>query len=133
MSAEPPAPEFSKLLEFLSQIPALKTANSCFGSGRFDDGNWWVKFSIDIEHSLAWSTVQELGYVLNYLSLKDRLPTVLKPVSPPPYLNGGPEFLSWVIESSDPKFSPDMAVEWLVQRMPSPVDDPDQWPVNQQD
>jgi len=39
--------------------------------------------------------------VLNYLSLDERLSTVFMPVSPPPYLNGGVEFLSWVIECRD--------------------------------
>src|SRR5688500_17345460 len=67
--------------------------------GQLDGGGWWVKFSLDISHRLTWNVVQELGHVLNYLSLNERLPTVFKPVSPPPYLNGGPaEFLSWVIE-----------------------------------
>jgi hypothetical protein len=50
-----------------------------------------VKFAIDIEHPLAWSVVQELGHVLNYVSLEERLPTVFMPVSPPPYMNGGPD------------------------------------------
>ena len=54
------------------------------------DAYWWVKLTIDIADPLAWRVVQELGFVLNDLSLQDKLPTVFKPVSPPPYLNGGP-------------------------------------------
>lgn len=50
-------------------------------------GDWWVKFSLDTRHPLAWRVVQELGHVLNYLSLDDRLPTVFFSVSSPPYLN----------------------------------------------
>ena len=100
------------------------------GSGKLDDGNWWVKFAIDIGHPLAWSAVQELGHVLNYLSLDERLPTVFMPVSPPPYLNGGPEFLSWVIESRSLTFSPADAAQWLSGRLPDPVEDPSKWPVN---
>jgi hypothetical protein len=66
-----------------------------------------VKLTIDIGHPLAWHVVQELGHVLNYLSTTERLPTTFKPVSPPPYLNGGPRaFLSWVIECADPGFAP---------------------------
>jgi hypothetical protein len=93
-----------------------------------DDGNWWIKFAIDLDHKLAWNVVQELGHILNYVSLDERLPTVFMPVSPPPYLNGGPsEFLSWVIECKDKGFSPANCAEWLEGRMPRPVDDENQW------
>ncbi|HKD60002.1 MAG TPA: hypothetical protein VKB47_06055 [Terracidiphilus sp.] len=83
MSNETP---FQPLKEFLSRVPAI---NSSIGYGLDDDGYWWLKVSIDIDHPLAWNVVQELGHVLNYLSLNERLPTVFKPVSPPPYMNGG--------------------------------------------
>ena len=87
------------------------------------------QFTIDLDHSQAWNVVQELGYVLNYLSLNERLPTVFMPVSPPPYMNGpAREFLSWVIESKDPDFTPATCVEWLRGRLPNPVDDLSQWP-----
>jgi hypothetical protein len=99
MSKETP---FQPLKEFLSRVPAI---NSSIGYGLDDDGHWWLKVSIDIDHPLAWNVVQELGHVLNYLSLNERLPTVFKPVSPPPYMNGGPrDFLSWVIECRDKGF-----------------------------
>ena len=89
---------------------------------------WWVKFGIDIANPLAWHVVQELGHVLNYVSIEERLPTVFYPASPPPYMNGGPEdFLSWVIETKDPEFSPDRAREWLEGRLPRPVEDLEQW------
>ena len=88
-----------------------------------DGGLWWVKFHIDIEHPLAWRVVQELGHVLNYISLEDRL-TVFMPVSPPPYMNGGPrEFLSWVIEAKDASYASAKCAEWLEGRLPRPVDD----------
>ena len=48
-------------------------------------GAWWVKCAIDIDHEFAWNVVQELGHVLNYVSLDERLPTVFMPVSPPSY------------------------------------------------
>lgn len=75
--------------------------------------------------------MQELGHVLNYISLDERLPTVLMPVSPPPYANGGPkDFLSWVIESKNIEFSPIQCAEWLEGRLPQPVKDPEQWKVD---
>jgi hypothetical protein len=122
--------EFARLIAFLGRIPSIG-AQKKIGTGWFANGNWWTKFTIDIAHPLAWSTVQELGFVLNYVSLDERLPTAFMPVSPPPYMNGGPEFLSWVIESTASNFSPDQATEWLEARLPTPVDDPAQWPVNQ--
>src|SRR5690348_5647048 len=113
------------LADFLRRIPAVSVL-----AGRTDespDGRWWVKLVIDIRHPLAWGVVQELAHVLNYLSVEERLPTVFMPVSPPPYLNGGPEYLSWVIESTDPSFTPDKCVEWLEGRLPRPVDDISEW------
>jgi hypothetical protein len=89
-----------------------------------------VKLVIDIEHPLAWRVVQELGHVLNYVTLKDRLPTVFMPVSPPPYMNGGPrDFLSWVIECEGNDFTPALCAEWLEGHLPRPVEDLDQWKI----
>ena len=121
--------DFEKLLAFIEKLPAinLPAGRKSIGCGSFDNGNWWVKFALDTNHALAWRHVQELGYVLNYVSVEERLPTVFKPVSPPPYLNGGVEFLSWVIESTDPTFSPAKCAEWLESRLPSPVDELEQW------
>jgi len=106
---------------FLARVPAIVGK---IGRGAASDGRWWVKFAIDVRHDKAWNVAQELAHVLNYLSLEERLPTVFKPTSPPPYLNGGPRgFLSWVIESDDPKFTPKMAAEWLEGRLPRPVEE----------
>lgn len=117
--------DFQSLMSFLQEIPGMQTP---IGHGLEGDGQWWVKFSIDIEHPLAWQVVQELGHVLNYLSIEERLPTVFKPVSPPPYMNGGPrEFLSWVIECSKPDFKPGTVAKWLEGRLPRPVNDLSQW------
>ncbi|HWR17505.1 MAG TPA: hypothetical protein VN577_21940 [Terriglobales bacterium] len=117
--------EFNPLTEYLKKVPAI-TGN--IGTGADADGCWWVKFTIETDHPLAWRVVQELGHVLNYVSLEERLPTVFKPVSPPPYMNGGPEqFLSWVIECREKEFLPDQCAEWLEGRLPRPVGDLKQW------
>jgi hypothetical protein len=117
------------LLGFLERVPAIQTP---IGSGVFEPAGWWVKFSIDVLHPLAWRTVQELGHVLNYVSINERLPTVFMPVSPPPYMNGGPAgFLSWVIECHDAAFTPAMAAEWLEGRLPDPVGDARAWGLNE--
>ncbi|MES2709864.1 MAG: hypothetical protein V4726_24925 [Verrucomicrobiota bacterium] len=123
------APVFERLLSYLERLPAIKLPGGrrSVGTGWFENGNWWMKFHLDIGHPLAWRHVQELGFVLNYLSVSERLPTVFMPVSPPPYMNGGAEFLSWVIESTDPTFTPDACAEWLEGRLPRPVDDIAQW------
>jgi len=116
---------FQDLEEYLAKVPSVKLP---IGTGQDEGGGWWVKFSLDISHALAWHVVQEFGHVLNYLSVNERLPTVFKPVSPPPYMNGGPaEFLSWVIECSDEAMTPRKVKEWLEGRLPRPVDDLEQW------
>lgn len=93
-----------------------------------DGGGWWIKLDIDISASHAWKIVQEFGHILNYLSVNEPLPTVFKPVSPPPYMNGGPsDYLSWVIECHNPEFKPETLTEWLDGRLPKPASDLGQW------
>jgi hypothetical protein len=75
--------EFDILEKFLLQVPAI---GNTIGKGYHESGLWWVKFKIDIQHKLAWQVVQEIGHVVNYLSVNERLPTVFYPVSPPPYI-----------------------------------------------
>ena len=115
---------FTKLTDFLHRVPSIQQPIS-HGS---EESGWWVKFSLDIDHPRAWQVVQEIGYVLNCLSLAERLPTVFKPVSPPPYLNGAPrDLLSWVIEAEGGDFRPGTCADWLEGRLPRPVDDDAQW------
>lgn len=116
---------FSSLEAFLLRVPAIRGP---IARGHFPDGRWWTQFSIDISDPLAWNVVQEFGHVLNLLSLAERLPTTFKPVSPPPYLNGGPaDFLSWSIESADSNFKPGTCAKWLEARLPKPVGDRAAW------
>jgi hypothetical protein len=127
-------PQFHKLLAFLSRVPSIEvneTPSRGFGTGLEKDGTWWVKFSLNIDHPLGWNVVQELAHVLNYLSVGERLPTIFKPVSPPPYLNGGPrDFLSWVIECEDSALKPGTVADWLEGRLPRPVEDASGWPTD---
>ena len=124
-------PKFRKLVDYLRKIPAIaqnETPRFGIGSGELASGGWWVKFGIRLDHGLAWHAVQELGHVLNYLSLSERLPSVFMPVAPPPYMNGGPrQFLSWLIECRSADMTPDQIAEWLHGRLPRPVDDEAQW------
>ncbi len=65
---------FDRLYAFFSKVPSIqKNLIDSYGS----DGKqaWWFKFQIDVDHPLAWQTVQELGHVLNYISKNERLPT----------------------------------------------------------
>jgi hypothetical protein len=116
---------FSSLTDYLASIPSITGPIS---SGASDEGIWWVKFTLDIQHALAWQVVQEIGHVVNYLSLNERLPAIFYPVSPPPYLNGGPaDFLAWVIETKDKEFKPGTLKKWLEGRLPQPVTDLTAW------
>ena len=132
-ASDPHDASFHKLIAYLVRVPSVEsnaTPSRGFGSGT-GNGIWWIKFSLDIQHPLAWNVVQEFGHVLNYLSLEEQLPTVFKPVSPPPYMNGGPaDFLSWVIECPVDAMTPDVVADWVEGRLPRPVDDPDQWSVD---
>lgn len=121
--------ELEPLVALLEQLPAmdLPAGRKSIGCGVDDSGGWWIKFSLDTTHPLAWRVVQELGHVLNYVSVDERLPTVFMPVSPPPDLNGGVEYLSWVIHNTDSVFTPAACVEWLVGRLPQPVGDLASW------
>lgn len=120
---------FNTLVEYLEKVPAIEKP---VASGSDENGLWWIKFSIDTFHPCAWKVVQEIGHVCNYLSLNERLPTVFYPVSPPPYLNGGPEeFLSWVIETKDKDFKPGTMMKWLEGHLPRPVDDLTQWLIDE--
>ena len=118
---------FDRLHQFFCKVPSVQEALiDAYGS----DGQhaWWFKFQINIEHPLAWQTVQELGHVLNYISKNERLPTQFLAVSPPPYMNGAAkEFLAWVIQCNHPDFSPDVVCDWLEARLPQPVEDEAQW------
>jgi hypothetical protein len=106
----------------------VPSVDKSIGTGVFKNGRWWTKLIIDIKHPLAWRVVQELGHVLNYVSVNERLPTVFMPVSPPPYMNGGPEdFLSWVIECKDKDFLPKDCAEWLEGRLPKPASKLAKW------
>lgn len=127
--------ELEPLLAFLERLPALRlpAGRNSIGCAIGESGDWWVKFSLDTEHELAWRVIQELGHVLNYLSIDERIPAVFMPVSPPPYLNGGVEFLSWVIENKDSGFTPADCADWLEGRLPSPVDDLDSWADDDED
>ncbi len=114
----------ARLGTFLERIPAIGAVSTSDPT----DSYWWVKFELDIEDELAWYVVQELGFVLNYISLSERLPTVFKPVSPPHYLNGGPrEYLAWVVESTEPLVNAGYITDTLEARLPDPVEDRQGW------
>ena len=115
---------FAPLVDYLRRVPAI---DPHIGHGA-EGGRWWVKLVIDVRHPLAWRAVQELAHVVNYLSIEEGLPAVFKPVSPPPSMNGGPEeYLSWVIESLSPEFTPAVCAQWLEGRLPRPVEDVAGW------
>ena len=127
---------FEVLLGWLQRLPALRwpADRAAIPRARDADGGWWVEIRIDIRDALAWRVVQELAHVLNALALDERLPTSFRPVSPPPYLNGGPaEFLSWVIAGQLRDFSPTDCANWLAARLPSPVEDRAQWELADED
>ena len=131
----PPIPEISQkeleknieaLVSYLERLPACSILSHAVEPNAY----WWVKLNIDPEHPLAWRVIQELGFVLNYFSIQEKLPTVFMPVSPPPYLNGGVEFLSWVIESKYSYTDPKWIADILEGRLPCPVENKEEWDID---
>ena len=109
---------FQRLETLISKVPALC---SPIATGTHENGFWWVKFSIDTSNPIAWNVVQIFAYVINYLSISERLSTVFYPVSPPPFENGGTDnCLEWIIESTSQDFMPGELAEWLETRLPDP-------------
>ncbi len=116
-----------RLVALLNQIPSVQVISQDVTPEAY----WWIKFNIDIQNHLAWHVVQALGFIFNEISMTERLPTVFKPTSPPPYLNGGPdESLAWVIESTFNYIDPTNIADTLQSRLPEPLDDEDQWTCN---
>lgn len=112
------------LVDYLSKLPGV----SIMSSKVTPDAYWWVKFHIDISNKLSWKVVQELGHVMNLICISEPLPTIFKPVSAPPYLNGGPEeCLDWVIESTFNYIDPVWIKDTLEGRLPSPVENGSEW------
>lgn len=129
MTDEAPHVKFRKLVDYLARIPAVDADGAPDrGVGvEESDSGWRVTFAIDIDHELAWETVQELGHALNGKPAGERPPTVFKPVSPTPSMSGGPEDdLSWVIEAPGAA-RPEAVAEWLEDRLPNPVEDEAAW------
>ena len=118
------------LIDLLNKIPSV-----CVISNDINAYNkWWIKFEIDINHKLAWHVVQELGFVLNFIPLREMLPTTFKSVSPPPYLNGGPvDCLAWVIESEVAFLDPGYIAAVIIERLPNPIDDEHQWLIEEEE
>ena len=120
---------FDRLYQFFSKVPSVQKERIVV-HGSDGEHAWWFKFHLDIEHPLAWQTVQELGHVLNYISKNERLPTQFLPVSPPPYMNGdAKQFLAWVIQCNHADFPPDIICDWLEARLPQPIDDAEKWKI----
>ncbi len=114
------------LAAFLNKLPA--TSVLATSTDDESDASWWVLLELDIRAHMAWHVIQELGHVLNYISINERLPTVFMPKSSPPYMNGGPDaHLSWVIESTADDVDPGVIAKTLAGRLPRPVGDLTKW------
>lgn len=104
---------FHRIENIIRSLPAV---DSTVASGNYDNGFWWVKFAINIEHRSAWTTIKNLAYIINYLSISERFSTVFYPIAS---ANSEPEnFLSCIIETTSEDFSPSELAEWLESRMP---------------
>lgn len=109
-------------------VRKLPGVHRSIGTSTPEEAFWWLKFSIDTEHPLAWHVIQRLGYVLNYYSLEYKFHVSFYPASPPPALNGGPrEFLSWVIEARLRYVDPRPIHKALRQELPARLSSEAEW------
>lgn len=116
--------KLSKLVAYLNRLPGTQAS-----AGRFTKEGWHVSLLIDIDHSLAWNVVQELGFFCNSPSIGQGSGLEFFPISPPPYLNGGPrEFLSWTLSHTGSNFSPSEVAKSIEGVLPQPVEDEAEWP-----
>ncbi len=116
---------FKKLEDLITKVPAVQMP---IAKGTYENGFWWMKFSIDITHDLAWNIVQYFSHVINYLSISERLSTVFYPVSSLPVVGESPALtLAWIIETTSQDFTPNELAEWLSSRLPSPLDNEKVW------
>ena len=112
------ADRFFKLTNLITDIPTICNP---IKTGTHENGFWWVKFSIDTSNPLAWNVIQVFAYVINYLSISERLSTVFYPVAQPPFsADSMQECLEWIIESTSQDFLPNELAEWLENRLPDP-------------
>jgi hypothetical protein len=114
-----------RLAKLIGTLPGVKGPVAHNAS---DQWFWWVKFTIDTRHALAWHVIQRLGYVFNYYSIEQHFDTKFMPVSPPPDLNGGPrQYLSWVVEATLGFYDPGPSMEALRRELPQNVKSKAEW------
>ena len=117
---------FHKLTNLITEIPAVCNP---IKTGTYENGFWWVKFSVDINNPLAWNVVQVFAYAINYLSISERLSTVFYPIAQPPFnTENSKDCVEWIIESTSQDFLPNELSEWLEARLPDPAN-PEEWKV----
>ena len=108
--------------QFFGKIPCVQ------GVVFVNINSWYIKLDFDLNSKIVWNVIQELSFVLNNLSLLKKLPVIFKPISPPPYLNGGPErFLSWIIEPTSQGVDPTIIISTLAMYLPTQIENEKAW------
>ena len=110
-----------KLEELIAHLPVVDAPVS---SGIYENGFWWVKFDINLQHPMSWRVIQVLAHTINYLSISERLSTVFYPLSPSPFAEGvSLKSMYWIIEFNSQDFSPNELSAWLESRLPAGNDE----------
>lgn len=113
----PTGGEIEELAAFLERLPGV----SVLAFELAPTTRWRVVIEICAGHELAWRVVQELSFVLNYISVSERLPTVFRPLAK-----------GWSVESTLPHVDPRAIAQCLESYVPSP-EDPEDWDVEGED
>jgi hypothetical protein len=111
------------LARYLHSIPGV----TIVGGGE-DETGWWIGLNIDHRRKAAWNIVLELAHILNSFALNDPLPTVFRPVAPPPQGdNEDLAHLGWVIGCNNSRFRPEECATILRQWGPGPATEEKAW------
>ena len=110
--------DFQRLLDYLKRLPAIDPAIGS-GTGTGEGGLWWVKLIINIDRPMAWRIVQELGHVLNYVSLNERLPAISCRIAAPIPERRRAQFPVLGHRVIRPHLTPSDCAEWLEGRSPA--------------
>jgi hypothetical protein len=111
----------NEVIDFFKKIPALDSPVLISEEEKY----WSIDFTIDLDHEIVWNVIQYFGYICNCGGKQGLL---FLPMSPPPYLNGGPyTHMSWSILCKNLDFSLADFLQILEEYLPVPLDDFEQW------
>jgi hypothetical protein len=112
--------DFAELENYISKIPGVIDVQ---GVNEMDN-TWTLHIDIAIGHDLSTLVIKQFEDAINGMSLKEKLPVLLPPVS----IDFSDEHRRHcIITTEDEKFTPQTFLKWIQPRLPSPVSEERSW------